>query len=64
MSTDKLESSIERLQTKIAAIDAQMLDPGVFSDGARCKQLQIERSELERDLEPLENEWARRADEG
>jgi hypothetical protein len=61
---DKLEASIEQLQKKIAAIDAQMLEPDVFTDGAKCKELQIQRAELERDLEPLETEWARRADEG
>ena len=33
-----------------------------FLDG--LMPLQIQRAELERDLEPLETEWARRADEG
>ncbi len=64
MSLAKLEAMIEQLQEKIAAIDRQMLEPEVFTDGAKCKQLQIERSHLERELEPLEEEWARRAEEG
>jgi ATP-binding cassette subfamily F protein 3 len=62
LSLDKIEARIEELQTKVRAIDQQMLDPTVFSDGVRSKSLQVERAHLEVELEPLETEWARRAD--
>ncbi|MCI0629392.1 MAG: ABC-F family ATP-binding cassette domain-containing protein [Phycisphaerales bacterium] len=58
----KLESQIEELQKQIASIDQQMLDAAVFTDGPRSKQLQTQRARLERELGPLENEWARRAE--
>ena len=59
----KLESNIEELQMKLAKIDKQMLQPSVLADGQKCKALQIERAHFERELEPLEKEWARRAEE-
>jgi ABC-type multidrug transport system ATPase subunit len=61
VSLTKIEASIESLQQKIGEIDRQLVDPRVYSDGPRCRKLQAERSELERKLEPLEEEWARRA---
>jgi hypothetical protein len=51
------------LKANNRAIDEQILHTAVFSDGAKCRTLQVERAHLERDLEPLEAEWARRADE-
>ena len=63
LSMEKLEAKIEQVQQQIASIDKQMVDPRVFNDGARCKAMQIERAHLELELEPLETEWARRADE-
>lgn len=63
LSIEKLEAQIEQLQNRIAAIDAQMLDPAVYTDGEKCKTLQIERSHLEVELRPLEAEWARRVEE-
>jgi ATP-binding cassette, subfamily F, member 3 len=64
LSMAKLESNIEQVQGKIANIDRLMLDPAVLSDGQKNRSLQIERSHLELELEPLEKEWARRAEEG
>jgi len=63
LSMIKLEARIEEVQKKIRAIDEKMLDPAVYSDGRQCRELQIERAHLERELEPLETEWARRAEE-
>jgi ATP-binding cassette subfamily F protein 3 len=63
LSMSKLESSIEELQTRIAQIDRQMLEQSVFADGPKSKALQVERAHCERELEPLEKEWARRAEE-
>jgi ATP-binding cassette subfamily F protein 3 len=62
LSLARIEAGIERLQAKIGAVDRQLLDPRVTSDGPRCRRLQAERSDLERQLEPLEAEWARRAE--
>jgi ATP-binding cassette subfamily F protein 3 len=62
ISVEKLESTIEDLQQRIASIDQQMTDPAVYADGNKCKALQIERAHLERELEPIELEWARRAE--
>ncbi len=64
LSMTKLEAKIEELQAGIKAIDAQMLDPEVYNDGRKCKDLQVERAHLEMEVQPLEEEWARRADEG
>jgi len=44
-------------------IDLQLIEPAVYEDGARCRALQEERSRLAARLEPLEAEWARRAEE-
>ncbi len=59
----KLESQIETLQNRIKAIDQQMLDPAIYTNGEKSKSLQIERAHIERDLAPLETEWARLAEE-
>jgi len=64
MNQKKLESEIERIETRIAEIDASMNDPDVWSDPKRCERLGGERAKLTGDLEPLEFEWMRRADEG
>ena len=63
MSLGTLERRIEALEQEIRQIDQQLLDPAVYKDGARCRALQVERSELTARLEPLEAEWARRAEE-
>ncbi|MHC5023892.1 MAG: ribosomal protection-like ABC-F family protein [Planctomycetota bacterium] len=63
LSTGRLESTIERLETRMAEIDAAMIDPDVYRDGERCRSLQVERQQLATELEPLEMEWARRAEE-
>ena len=64
LNMDKLEAKIETIQQKMQALDRQLLDSRVLSDGAKCRQLQVERSHLEMELQPLETEWARRAEEG
>jgi len=62
LSMSKLELQIEQVESRIAEIDASMLDPAVYSDGDRCKQLQTERKELAEQLTPLEKEWMWRAE--
>ena len=63
LSIEKLEAEIEKLQGRIAAIDSKILDPAVYTDGDKCKALQVERAHLEIELHPLETEWARRVEE-
>jgi len=58
-----LERRIEALQQRIGEVDQQMLDPTVYTDGARCKGLKAQRAEFLKELEPLERTWARRAAE-
>ena len=64
VSLSKLEQRIETIQDRIGRIDEQLLDPAVYTDGAKCKSLQDEHTSLHAELNPLETEWARRAEEG
>ena len=57
-----IEQRIETLETRVAEIDHDMLDPSVFTDGQACKALQLERNKLQAELGPLEQEWTRRAE--
>lgn len=61
-SMEKIEKRIEAIEQRRRAIDQSMMDPAVYSDGAKVKQLQDERQSLEAELEPLEFEWAARAE--
>ncbi len=63
MNQKKLESEIERIEGRIGEIDAAMNDPDVWSNPKKCEELGGERSKLTAELEPLEFEWMRRADE-
>ncbi len=63
VSLSTLEQQIEQLEMRITQIDRLLLDPAVYTDGARCRTLQTERAAARTQLEPLETEWARRADE-
>ena len=58
-----IEQRIEELEVQLVAIDQQLADPAVFTDGDRCLELQKERSAVEAEREPLEQEWSRLADE-
>lgn len=63
MSMSKLEARIEEIEQRIRAIDESLMDFSVHTDGRRTKQLSDERAALAAELEPLEFEWSRRADE-
>jgi ATPase subunit of ABC transporter with duplicated ATPase domains len=63
LSMEKLEAQIQKLQTSMQSIDNQLGDPAVYADGSNMRRLQSDRAHLERELEPLEQEWARRADQ-
>ncbi len=62
MSVTQLEKAIEEIEQQIADLDARMLDPEVYTDGDRCRELKQTRTELQGQLKPLEVEWASRAE--
>ncbi len=64
MGTTKLEAKIEKIETRIREIDQSLSDPDVWSSPAKCQKLGDERGRLVSELEPLEFEWMRRAEEG
>jgi ATP-binding cassette subfamily F protein 3 len=61
-STEDLERRITAIETRTREIDAQLLDPKVYSDAARSRTLAEERGRIQAELEPLEFEWSRRGD--
>ncbi|MEE9403989.1 MAG: ABC-F family ATP-binding cassette domain-containing protein, partial [Algisphaera sp.] len=61
MSQTKLESEIERIESRIEAIDFELMDPAVFANGEKLKALQEERVAMKNQLDPLESEWSARA---
>ncbi len=63
LSTKKLEQRIEKIELRIIEIDQSMMDPDVYSNGKKSKSLQKERTALGDELEPLEFEWACRAED-
>ncbi|MCX5689231.1 MAG: ATP-binding cassette domain-containing protein [Planctomycetota bacterium] len=63
LSTGEVEKKIEQMQIRIKQIDEQTADPAVWRDTKKCDQLGAERKKLMDDLEPLEFEWMRRAEE-
>ncbi|HVZ93629.1 MAG TPA: ABC-F family ATP-binding cassette domain-containing protein [Phycisphaerales bacterium] len=64
LKTNQLEERIVKLEKRIKEIDASLTDPDVWRDAKKSKQLGDERAKLAGELEPLEFEWARRAEEG
>ena len=62
LAITELEASIEHLQARLREIDEAMLEPAVYTNGDRSRQLSVERKALARELEPLEREWSARAD--
>jgi ATP-binding cassette subfamily F protein 3 len=63
LKTDQLEDKIEKIQNRLKAIDGQLGDPDVWRDAKKSSSLSEERTKLVSELEPLEFEWARRAEE-
>ncbi|MCC6429163.1 MAG: ABC-F family ATP-binding cassette domain-containing protein [Phycisphaerales bacterium] len=61
MKTEQIETRIEQIQSRIRQIDEQMGD--VWSNPTKAQKLGDERSALSSELEPLEFEWSRRAEE-
>ncbi len=63
LKTKQIEERIEKIETRIKAIDAALTDPDVWRDAKKCQSLGDERTKLVSELEPLEFEWSRRAEE-
>src|SRR5690606_25198483 len=57
-AVEAAEAKIESIEARITSIDRELSDPAVFSDGARCKALSNERSELKGELDRAEAEWS------
>ena len=62
LSMEKLEGRIEEIQKRLRAIDEELIKPDVYTNGRKSKKLQTERTTIAENLEPLEFEWARRAE--
>ncbi|MFW6058647.1 MAG: ABC-F family ATP-binding cassette domain-containing protein [Phycisphaeraceae bacterium] len=62
MTQKQLEAEIERIETRLAEIDAELASPETHRDGQRIKRLRAESDELRGRLQPLEDEWAARAE--
>jgi ATP-binding cassette subfamily F protein 3 len=63
MGLANLERKIESLQARQSEIEQAMADPACYTDGEKVKALTRERAEVVEELEPLEMEWLRRAEE-
>ena len=59
----ELERRIEAVEKRIREIDEQLMDPAVHADGRRSRELATSRDTASAELEPLEFEWSRRADD-
>lgn len=63
LSDSILDSKIEQLESRIKEIDEALADPDIWSDPKKCEQLGEDRLKAAQDLEPLEFEWMRRAED-
>lgn len=64
MRTEQLEQRIEKIETRLREIDGELADPDVWRDQRKSAKLGDERAKLAAELEPLEFEWSRRAEQG
>ncbi len=63
MKTEQIEARIEKIETRIKQIDAELSDPDVWRSQVKGESLSNERNALAAEMEPLEFEWSRRANE-
>jgi ATP-binding cassette, subfamily F, member 3 len=63
LSQDELEKRIEKLETRVRELDVSLADPDVWRDHKKAEKLGDERNKLKEELEPLEFEWSRRAEQ-
>jgi len=62
LSQRALEDAIVQVESQLAEVDSSLADPDIYRDGSKVKRLQDKRTTLAMELEPLEQEWARRAE--
>jgi ATP-binding cassette subfamily F protein 3 len=63
MKTDQIEQKIEEIERRLREIDQLLGDPQTWSNTAKAQKLGDERAALAAELEPLEFEWSRRAED-
>lgn len=63
LDTAELEARIEALEKQRVEIDQQLADPDIWNDRRQSRRLESERTRVTEELEPLEFEWSRRAEE-
>ncbi|HRJ50495.1 MAG TPA: ATP-binding cassette domain-containing protein, partial [Phycisphaerales bacterium] len=63
MKTDQIERRIEEIEKRLREVDGQLVSAEAWSNPALARRLGDERAALAAELEPLEFEWSRRADE-
>ncbi len=62
LTTEQIEAQIEKIQNRIKQIDQDMMSGDTWRDARKSNQLSAERGKLMSELEPLEFEWASRAE--
>jgi ATP-binding cassette subfamily F protein 3 len=63
MKTEQIEARIEKIEQRLREIDGALMDPDVWRDTRKSRELGDERARLQAEKEPLEFEWSRRATE-
>jgi len=63
MRTDEIEKRVAQIQSRLKAIDEETAEPAVWRDAKKSDRLGTERNKLAAELEPLEFEWMRRAED-
>jgi ATP-binding cassette subfamily F protein 3 len=63
LSFKDLELKIEQAEGRLREIDEALGEPESWKDHQTCERLQNERVKIREDLEPIEFEWSRRAEE-
>ena len=58
-----LEKKIEQFEGRLREIDEALGEPDIWKDHQACERLQNERVKIREDLEPVEFEWSRRAED-
>ena len=54
---------IEQFEGRLREIDEALGEPDIWKDHQACERLQCERVKIREDLEPIEFEWSRRAED-
>jgi ATP-binding cassette subfamily F protein 3 len=63
MSQESLEEKIVKVESQLAEVDKELANPDIYRDSDKVRKLQDRRTRLVAELLPLEEEWARRAEQ-